>query len=419
MISGHASSLIALTRHDRGMLEIPPGPSLHAPGVLIAIVLVDANSVAMLNHMYHLGYRCWLLTCATPLLVVGVSDNYYPPATSRMEDTVEDPNNNYNWPYRQWFFAFNLVIGSIVVILNALIIFVILRSRSLRKMVGYRFMVHLCAVDLINSVTQIIAQACTFNNADMNYMINEINGAIFQGTWAADYPMILIVAVNRLIAVLLPFKTEIFFRADYTKAYIAACLLFGAMNTGVCLSGQVACIWLVEIPSFGFTESTTILANIINFVDFWFGEFIVLSSCACYIIIVFHLVRKTKRLDPLCKTQTVALPGETLASTDRTADMSKGPIAPPASSSALFYQLLQTMIVIRFGIPPLAALIVNRSIRIRFLQVLQGKNQLISTTTIAQPAATIRNGAHCKNTVTAATTTLFTTKEARIVNVKY
>ncbi|KAK6732719.1 hypothetical protein RB195_016841 [Necator americanus] len=77
------------------------------------------------------------------------------------------------------------------------------------------------------------------------------------------------------------------------------------------------------------------------------------------------------------------------------------------------------MIVIRFGIPPLAALIVNRSIRIRFLQVLQGKNQLISTTTIAQPAATIRNGAHCKNTVTAATTTLFTTKEARIVNVKY
>ncbi|KAK6739387.1 hypothetical protein RB195_008083 [Necator americanus] len=30
--SGHAPSLIALTRHDRGMLEIPPGPSLHAPG---------------------------------------------------------------------------------------------------------------------------------------------------------------------------------------------------------------------------------------------------------------------------------------------------------------------------------------------------------------------------------------------------
>ncbi|KAK6765545.1 hypothetical protein RB195_025450 [Necator americanus] len=31
MISGHAPSLIALTRHDRGMLEIPPGPFLHAP----------------------------------------------------------------------------------------------------------------------------------------------------------------------------------------------------------------------------------------------------------------------------------------------------------------------------------------------------------------------------------------------------
>ncbi|KAK6742488.1 hypothetical protein RB195_010012 [Necator americanus] len=28
---GHAPSLFALTRHDRGMLEIPPGPSLHAP----------------------------------------------------------------------------------------------------------------------------------------------------------------------------------------------------------------------------------------------------------------------------------------------------------------------------------------------------------------------------------------------------
>ncbi|KAK6761110.1 hypothetical protein RB195_022251 [Necator americanus] len=30
-ISGHAPSLIALTRHDRDMLEIPPGPSLYAP----------------------------------------------------------------------------------------------------------------------------------------------------------------------------------------------------------------------------------------------------------------------------------------------------------------------------------------------------------------------------------------------------
>ncbi|KAK6742958.1 hypothetical protein RB195_010310 [Necator americanus] len=42
--SGHAPSLIVLTRHDRGMLEIPPGPSLHPTSLTKLENILDENS---------------------------------------------------------------------------------------------------------------------------------------------------------------------------------------------------------------------------------------------------------------------------------------------------------------------------------------------------------------------------------------
>lgn len=41
----------------------------------------------------------------------------------------------------------------------------------------------------------------------------QINGALFQGSWAADYPMILVIAVDRLLSVVAPFHVEKFFDA--------------------------------------------------------------------------------------------------------------------------------------------------------------------------------------------------------------
>ncbi|WKX96232.1 hypothetical protein Q1695_012576 [Nippostrongylus brasiliensis] len=79
-------------------------------------------------------------------------------------------------------------------------------------------MVHICVVDAINSATQVIAQAATLTTAEMNPAINVINGAIFQGSWAADYPMILVIAVNRLGGVLMPFSVGGFFNTKSASA---------------------------------------------------------------------------------------------------------------------------------------------------------------------------------------------------------
>ncbi|RCN33579.1 hypothetical protein ANCCAN_20589 [Ancylostoma caninum] len=125
--------------------------------------------------------------------------------------------NFYEWPYRKAFFIFNIIAGVLFVIMHSQMISVILQTRSLRSMAGYRFMVHISAVDLVNCITQIVAQMCTLNTPYMDPIINEvINGAIFQGTWAADYPMTLIIALNRVVAVMLPFKVRLLFGDNLT-----------------------------------------------------------------------------------------------------------------------------------------------------------------------------------------------------------
>ncbi|KIH50853.1 hypothetical protein ANCDUO_19065 [Ancylostoma duodenale] len=195
--------------------------------------------------------------------------------------------NFYDWPYRQAFFIFNIIAGFLFVIMHSQMI----STRSLRSMAGYRFMVHISAVDLVNCITQIVAQICTLNTPYMNPIVNEINGAIFQGTWAADYPMTLIIALNRVVAVMLPFKVRILFGDNLTYFYIAACLVFGGMNTAACLSGELACVWIAEIPSFAFTTHS-VFKDIAELVDFWFAEVIILCSTACYIAILVYLLQK-------------------------------------------------------------------------------------------------------------------------------
>ncbi|KAL6734034.1 hypothetical protein Aduo_004619 [Ancylostoma duodenale] len=284
--------------------------------------------------------------------------------------------NFYDWPYRQAFFIFNIIAGFLFVIMHSQMISVILQTRSLRSMAGYRFMVHISAVDLVNCITQIVAQICTLNTPYMNPIVNEINGAIFQGTWAADYPMTLIIALNRVVAVMLPFKVRILFGDNLTYFYIAACLVFGGMNTAACLSGELACVWIAEIPSFAFTTHS-VFKDIAELVDFWFAEVIILCSTACYIAILVYLLQKRKLLTSSRHELPLlfhfccifGITGISLFFWHH-----------PAANNALYYEILQTVIVFRFGMPPLAALLVNGSIRSRFFQLRQGKSMLMSST---------------------------------------
>lgn len=244
---------------------------------------------------------------------------------------------------------------------------VILQTSSLRSMIGYRFMVHICIVDIINSITQVIAQAATMNSPEMNIDINSINGALFQGSWAADYPMILVIAVDRLLSVVAPFHVEKFFDARSSLLYIALCWIFGSFNFVACLSTQVHCLWDASLPSFGFYGHSS-LANVLNFVDFYFAEVVLVSSAASYVAIFVFLFRKRRLVStshhefPLLMNFLCifGVTGISLYLWHR-----------PASNSAIYRQLLQTIIVIRFGMPPLAALLINRPIRSRFFRLRQ------------------------------------------------
>ncbi|KHJ90691.1 hypothetical protein OESDEN_09458 [Oesophagostomum dentatum] len=125
----------------------------------------------------------------------------------------------------------------------------------------------------------------------MDYTINTINGAIFQFAWAADYPTMLVLALNRLLAVATP---VLFHRiCDLRTAHITigVCTIFGAINGALCLSGDVQNYWDASVPGFAFTEGT-LIAQIQFYIDFYFAEFVIIACCPCYICLFGYLIAK-------------------------------------------------------------------------------------------------------------------------------
>ncbi|VDP13155.1 unnamed protein product [Heligmosomoides polygyrus] len=110
--------------------------------------------------------------------------------------------------YHVPFYVLYIVVGIISILFHVRFIMIVQWNSSLSKLPAYRILKHGSVACTINILSQITAEVCTFSCDNMNFTANSIIGAIFQGSWAVEYPMILILAVNRLVAVLLPYSMD-------------------------------------------------------------------------------------------------------------------------------------------------------------------------------------------------------------------
>ncbi|RCN48123.1 hypothetical protein ANCCAN_05808 [Ancylostoma caninum] len=189
------------------------------------------------------------------------------------------------------FFILYIVVGCVFLLLHLRFVMIIQSTRSLVKLPAYRCIQHASIACFINITTQIIVVAFTISQNEMNYTLNTIIGAIFQGSWAAEYPMLLILAGNRLLSVASPVLVNRLCDLKSANAVVALCWSFGLFNAILCLSGQVQTLWIPTAPGFAFTEGT-FLASFLFYMDFYFAEFVVVSSLICYISILIIFLLK-------------------------------------------------------------------------------------------------------------------------------
>ncbi|KAK6732717.1 hypothetical protein RB195_016840 [Necator americanus] len=147
--------------------------------------------------------------------------------------------------------------------------------------------------DAVNCICQVTVVVITLRSPVIDWTINLIIGAIFQAAYAVEYPLIFVLAVNRFVAVIFPYKMEILFSRKTSAVIMIACSIFGAFNCALCLSGKIQSLWDPMIPAFYFTNQTTFTAVFMRSMDLYLSEFIQISSLVTYIIIITHLVRNT------------------------------------------------------------------------------------------------------------------------------
>ncbi|EYC07691.1 hypothetical protein Y032_0069g348 [Ancylostoma ceylanicum] len=145
---------------------------------------------------------------------------------------------------------------------------IIHRTELIAKLPAYRVIQHASIACSINITAQIIAASFTLQGGEMDYTLNSINGAIFQGSWAVEYPMILILAVNRLLSVAWPLRARHICNIKLANVLLILCWAFGAFNTTLCLSGQVQTIWIVPSPGFVFTNQLVIATSTATYTTF-------------------------------------------------------------------------------------------------------------------------------------------------------
>ncbi|EYC41718.1 hypothetical protein Y032_0559g3456 [Ancylostoma ceylanicum] len=260
------------------------------------------------------------------------------------------------------FFISYIVVGVVFLLFHIRFIVLIQRTRSIAKLPAYRIIQHASIACSINLVTQIIAVSCTLNRGHMDYTLNSIIGAFFQGSWAVEYPMILILAVNRLMSVAWPMRARYLCGLKVSNALIGLCWAFGAVNTITCLSGQIQTIWLVYTPGFVFTKGT-LVAMIVHYIDLYFAEFVVISSLICYVFIFILLA--TKR-DPMSSIR-IELPltlhfGTIFVMTAVILYLWHN----PASDSDLYSHIFNLINILRYCVSPVLAIFTNEIIRKRF-----------------------------------------------------
>ncbi|KAK6733493.1 hypothetical protein RB195_017317 [Necator americanus] len=274
-----------------------------------------------------------------------------------MSDTTHELSNLHT-P----FFILYIVTGVVFLMFHFRFIIVIQKNKSLVKLPAFRIIQHDSIACSINIVSQIVAVASTLADYNMNYTLNWINGAIFQGSWAVEYPMILILAANRLLSVAYPMTSNRIFDLSFANGMVGLCWGFGIFNAVICLLGQVQSIWIATVPGFAFTSGTA-LADFISYMDFYFAEFVILSSLICYISIFMILSKKHNAIRSIKVELPLILHFGTIFAL--TAAVLYLWHYPPCQND-LYGHIFNLFVLLRFCVSPVLALLTNESIRERF-----------------------------------------------------
>ncbi|VDM64504.1 unnamed protein product [Angiostrongylus costaricensis] len=197
---------------------------------------------------------------------------------------------DYENPFHYNFFAFYIFFGCILLVLNLQTMLVIRRSKCLWALSAYRLIFFSSAADAVNCGAQVAAVAITIRTPVIHPTLNSFLGALFQTSYAMEYPTILILASNRFIAVVFPKKMDHVFDKKKTMIILILCCLFGAFNGALCLSGEIRSIWDPYIPKFYFTNESSFTANFLRAMDLYYGEFVYITSFIIYLIIIVFLL---------------------------------------------------------------------------------------------------------------------------------
>ncbi|XGW08374.1 hypothetical protein V3C99_011028 [Haemonchus contortus] len=268
-------------------------------------------------------------------------------------------------PIHTPFFIIYTIVSIVFIVLQVRFITIVQWCKELVKLPSYRIAQHSSIACTINIITQLIAVLATFSSANMNETVNWVNGAFFQGAWAAEYPMIFILAAYRLIAVALPHSVDRIFTLKLSYVLVALCWCFGVFNTALCLSGGVRSVWIPTEPGFAFTGNTFIAVFMYN-MDFYFGEFVICASLICYVSLFILVIVRRETM------KTLKLQGPLILHFGTIFLMTAVILFlwhNPPSTSIIYGHFFNLMVLLRFCISPVLALITNKVVRQRFLHM--------------------------------------------------
>ncbi|KAJ1368051.1 hypothetical protein KIN20_029104 [Parelaphostrongylus tenuis] len=222
---------------------------------------------------------------------------------------------NYIYPFHDHFFIAYILMGSTILLLNLQMMLVIRRSKSLWIHSAYRLIFFACAADTVNCGTQVAVVALTLRTPAIHPRTNMLLGTLFQASYVAEYPTILVLAVNRFIAVIFPTKMDLIFNRRKTTVTLLLCCLFSALNISLFVTGEVYGVWNPSVPKFYFSNRSSFIAILARSTSLYFGEFVYIASFVTYLIIVVFLlfnVSATLQFSPRRASATVSLVSITL-----------------------------------------------------------------------------------------------------------
>ncbi|VDM55664.1 unnamed protein product [Angiostrongylus costaricensis] len=161
---------------------------------------------------------------------------------------------NYESQFHDSFFAFCILLGSILLVLNLQTMLVIRRFKCLWALSAYRLIFFSSAADALNCGVQVAVVAITLRTPVIHPTLNSLLSAVLITSYAMGYPTIFVLAFNRFIAVVFPKKMDLVFDEKKTMGILILCFFFGAFNGALCLSGEIRSMWDPYIPKFYFTS---------------------------------------------------------------------------------------------------------------------------------------------------------------------